>query len=185
MGVALPLPVQRTIQPNFSFKWVAAALKYLGTHIPSNLGNTFTVNFPPLYNSACMLLDKWHQGLHLWFGRCNIIKMSILPKFLYLFQALPIAIPAVFFRQISTLFTKFISANKWPRISRSLMIIPKCFGGVAVPHVSKYHQAAHIGRVIDWCRHTEFKLWTDMEQQVSPVPLHRAHYQTHLKHILL
>lgn len=31
MGVALPLVVQQTVQPNFKFKWVGTALKYLGT----------------------------------------------------------------------------------------------------------------------------------------------------------
>lgn len=174
MGVALPQLERGIIQPNFKFKWVTSALRYLGTYIPSNLGNTFAVNFPPLFNAVRSLLDKWNQGLHSWFGRCNIIKMSIMPKFLYLFQALPIVIPAVFFRQIRTLFTKFIWANKRPRISRCLLTLPKCFGGVAAPDAFKYYQAAHLGRMIDWSRHREFKLWIDIEQQSSPIPLGRA-----------
>lgn len=132
---------------------------------------TFEVNFLLLYKAVRSPLDKWQHGLHSWFGRCNIIKMSILPKFVYFFQALLIDIPTAFFHQVDTLFTKFIWANKQPRISRSRMTIPKQYGGLAVPDVVKYYQAVHVGRVIDWCRHTEFKLWTELEQEFSVVPL--------------
>lgn len=97
--------------------------------------------------------------------------MSILPKFFYLFQTLPISIPAALFRQINTLFTK---AHKLPRISRRLLTLPKIYGGIAVPDVRKYYQAAHPCRVIDWCRHKDLKLLTHIAQQFNPVPLHRA-----------
>lgn len=95
MGIALPPSLHHTLQSNFKFKWATSALKYLGTYIPSNLPNIFAMNFLSLLSSICSLLDKWHRGLHSWFGCCNV--MSILPKFLYLFQTLPIAIPEVFF----------------------------------------------------------------------------------------
>lgn len=68
-------------------------IKYLGTLIPPKLDQTFELNFPPLLSRVKVLLSKWHQGLFSWFGRCNIIKMSVLPKFSYLFQTLPIHIP--------------------------------------------------------------------------------------------
>lgn len=35
MGVELPPMSRDIIQPNFNFKWVSTALKYLGTYIPS------------------------------------------------------------------------------------------------------------------------------------------------------
>lgn len=60
MGIALPPPLHRTLQFNFSFKWVSSALKYLGTYIPSNLANIFVLNFLPLFSSVLSLLDKWH-----------------------------------------------------------------------------------------------------------------------------
>lgn len=45
---------------------------------------------------------------------------------------------------------------------------------VAASDAFKYYHATHLGRVIDWCRHTELKLWTDLEQQFDTVPLCRA-----------
>lgn len=61
----------------------------MGTQISSNISKIFELNFPPLLKAVRALLDKWITSLHSWFGRCNILKMSILPKFLYLLQALP------------------------------------------------------------------------------------------------
>lgn len=121
MGVALPSPLRLTLHLNFNFKWTSSALKYMGTRIPPNIVDTFKMNLPPLLRKVRSLLDKCNRGLHSWFGYCNSIKMSILPRFLYLFQTLPISIPLAFFCQINTLFTKFIWAHKLPRISRRLL----------------------------------------------------------------
>lgn len=71
------------------------------TCIPPYLSQTFEMNFPPLLSKICASLGTWHHGLHSlhyttsWFWRCNIIKIGMLPKFLYLFQVLPIAIPSI------------------------------------------------------------------------------------------
>lgn len=135
VGVTLPVPLQHTLnlKLNFNFKCTSLALKCLGTYIPPNLADTFKVNLPPLLSKVRSLLDKWNQGLHSWFGRCNSIKMSILLKVIFLFQTLPISIPPSFFRQINSLFAKFIWALKKPRIGRRLLTLPKIHGGIAAP----------------------------------------------------
>lgn len=107
-------------------------------------------------------------------GRCNILKMTILPKFLYLMQALPIHIPASYFKQVQSIFTEFVWAKKRPRLPHNLLVLPKQNGGLALPNIRKYHQAVHLGRLIDWCCHQETKLWTQIEQAQSETPLNRA-----------
>lgn len=37
-----------------------------------------------------------------------------------------------------------------------------------------YYQATHLGRIIDWCRHQESKLWTRLEQAQTQIPLGSA-----------
>lgn len=95
MGVSMSTSQIKILKANF--RWTVTALKYLGTLIPPKLNQIYALNFPPLLSRVRTLLSKWHQGLYSWFGRCNIIKMSILPKFVYLFQTLPIYIPPEFF----------------------------------------------------------------------------------------
>lgn len=126
--VSMTLYQIKALKDSFSFRRNAMALKYLGTFIPPRLKQTYARSFPPLLNRVRALLSKWHQGLFSWFGRCNIIKMTILPKFLYLFQTLPIHIPPEFFKQINTLIINFIWAYKRPRLQRQLMTMPKQYG---------------------------------------------------------
>lgn len=120
------------------------------------------------------MVDDWNTGLHSWFGRCNLLKMSILPKYLYLFQALPIKIPAAYLKQVQTLFMRFVWAHKAPRIPKQQLSRPKLYGGIALPDIRKYYQAVHLGRVVDWQRHKEIKLWAQIEQHQSTIPLQTA-----------
>lgn len=135
MGVAIPPHTILTIQSNFHFKCTNSVLKYLGTYIPSDISRTYALNFPPMLAKTRTLLESWHKGLHSWFGRCNLVKMCILSKFLYLFQALPILIPPSFFKQVQALFTRFVWAQKKPHLSQTQMSLPKQNGGLALSDI--------------------------------------------------
>ena len=124
----------------------------------------FELNFPPLLQKVKILLDKWNQGFHSWIGRCNIIKMNILPKILYLLQTLPIHIPVKYLKQCQRVIFEFIWAHKNPRIQRKQLMNTKRQGGLGVPDIRKYYYATHLNRLIDWNRHSDTKLWVQIEQ---------------------
>lgn len=42
-------------------------------------------------------LNKWRDILCSWIGRLNLVKKSVLPKFICRYNAIPVKIPARFF----------------------------------------------------------------------------------------
>uniref|UniRef100_A0A8C5LQH7 Reverse transcriptase domain-containing protein n=1 Tax=Leptobrachium leishanense TaxID=445787 RepID=A0A8C5LQH7_9ANUR len=167
LPISVPATLASNLQSAFPFRWCQGPLKYLGTYLSGNPGDLYTDNYGPLLRSVENDLRTWDLSHITWFGRINAIKMSILPKILYLFQTIPITLPRSFFRNMDSLFRTYVWNGRPPRVKLGLLTTPRSAGGMSMPHVQRYYHASHLQRMVEWGNASTPKAWVGVEKHFA------------------